>query len=151
MEDYAFTIKFLGEDKADCTAQDYMDVIAYWKETVPKCEIEDGTFEEDSRGRLHMHGIISLPLKTYRKKLLVRGLHCKLVLIYNRAGWIGYIQKDYKQGDEEVCDCVKSELEDSPRDENPDSGFDEEESQLVSDLERVYKNGPIFKSKAILN
>lgn len=58
------------------------------------CIIDCKYAENDSKGKLHYHGIILIPKGLFRKKLMLHGLHLKLDELYDRAGWLKYITKD---------------------------------------------------------
>lgn len=106
MEDFAFTLKFITQEMYDCTKEDYDDVFFQWYHRDERITVIDNYFERDSKGHLHCHGIVSLPEKYYRKSLSYPGLHYHLDPIYNRDGWIAYMQKsqsiDYSCSYEDV-------------------------------------------------
>lgn len=85
---FAYTVKSLGEDK-NPNYKPFFDILA--KFSIP---IEYMIEERDSKGKTHWHGIILLEKGFYRKRIMIRGFHTKLVELYNRAGWIKYIEKD---------------------------------------------------------
>lgn len=86
---YAFTAKYNNKEKA--TYEQYNLLFDKWA----KCgQIQKQIYEKDSIGRLHAHGIISLPPNFFRKKLSDAGLHYKLEEIYNFEGWNKYIMKE---------------------------------------------------------
>lgn len=86
---FAYTIKHNTDAP---TAEDYIPF--FEKLEHYKVNIEYKISELDSKGRLHYHGIIYLTKGFYRKKLCVKGLHVKLVEIYDKSGWTKYIHKD---------------------------------------------------------
>lgn len=94
MEDFAFTIKFNTCKDCHPSVNDYEDVFRYWLMQDPNIDLQDYNYEYDSQDRLHVHGIISLPTKFYRKRLMYNNLHMKLKLITDREGWLSYIHKD---------------------------------------------------------
>jgi len=51
-------------------------------------------YEKDSKGKLHVHGIVQLRKGFMRKRLGINGFHMHLVEIYERQGWEKYILKD---------------------------------------------------------
>lgn len=93
MEDYAFTIKFNVKRDCSCnvTVCQYDDVIALWQHL--GCDIVDYVLERDSNNCLHAHGIVSIPVNLFRKRLMTTGMHMKLDMITDREGWINYIKK----------------------------------------------------------
>jgi hypothetical protein len=87
---WSFTIKALGPmEKA--TIELYAKLVDKWRYYG---HIKDYSFEQDSRGKLHMHGIIMLKRHFHRKRLMHEGFHIKLVEIYDETGWINYIHKE---------------------------------------------------------
>lgn len=48
-----------------------------------------------NKGVPHYHGIIEIPKGFYRKKLMMKGLHLKLEELYNKRGWMKYINKTH--------------------------------------------------------
>lgn len=89
-EDYAFTIKKLGAVK-DAVPSDYLEIFEHYHNI--GCFVHCYVFEEDSHGKCHTHGIIAIPIKLYRKKLITQHYSTKLERIYNRGGWLRYISK----------------------------------------------------------
>lgn len=59
-----------------------------------KVHVEYKVGELDSKGKLHYHGILYLDKGFYRKRLMIRKFHIKLVEIFDKSGWIKYIHKD---------------------------------------------------------
>lgn len=55
--------------------------------------------ENDSKNRLHYHGIIHLPIGFYKKNLQCKGFHYKLETVWNMHGWMAYVVKNYQYGD----------------------------------------------------
>lgn len=86
---FAYTIKALGAVDGD---HDY----SLWFEKLKKFDIsvEYKIAERDSLGKVHYHGIIYLPKGFFRKRLMMKGFHIKLVELYDRSGWVKYIMKD---------------------------------------------------------
>lgn len=88
---WAFTI-------SDCTNErkhvktDYQQ---FWK----RCEqyglhIEEKCQEIGGINKVpHYHGIIVIPKGFYRKKLMITGISMKLVELFDKRGWIMYINK----------------------------------------------------------
>jgi len=90
---WAFTVKKLGKGKV--TLESYVDVIGLFNKYgfIKKAE-----YERDSRGVLHVHGILLLRKGFLRKKLLLQGFHTKLEELYDESGWVDYIVKDLGKG-----------------------------------------------------
>jgi len=90
---WAFTVKVLGKKSAK--HEDYVDVIGTFNKYgfIKKAE-----FEKDSKGLLHVHGILLLRKGFLRKKLCLHGFHTKLVEMYDEVGWTEYILKDLGKG-----------------------------------------------------
>lgn len=88
-ESYAFTIKRV-KSPTTVTEQSYAEIIDLWRKMGYIKYLES---EKDSKGVLHLHGVILLRRGFYRKKLCLEGFHVKLDLIYDETGWIRYIQK----------------------------------------------------------
>lgn len=86
---YAFTAKYNSKEKA--TYEQYNLLFDKWSKFG---QIQKQIYEKDKCGRLHAHGIISLPSGFFRKKLSDIGLHYKLEEIYNLEGWNRYIMKE---------------------------------------------------------
>lgn len=92
---YAYTIKSLGS----CTDADYDPF--FRKLDYFRIKVEYKIKEMDSSGKSHYHGIIYLPKGFYRRRIMCKGFHLKLVELYNKAGWISYIHKDVRWEDYE--------------------------------------------------
>lgn len=96
MKDYAFTAKL--QATKDCKPSTYIEqVFNIWKAkylvTVPFVRYED-----DSLGKCHAHGILTVPtVNFYLKKLLMKEFHFKFTEIKDRAGWEKYCNKDQKK------------------------------------------------------
>lgn len=88
-QSWAFTFKKLGRENP--THDDYVPVI----EVLQKYGlITHSSFERDSKGKIHVHGIVQLRKGFFRKRLEVCGFHLKLVEIYDQSGWESYINKN---------------------------------------------------------
>lgn len=90
-ESWAFTIKKTGSGEP--TYEDCADVVtrlsAYGN-------VRFSEVERDSKGRLHMHGIILLRPKFWRKHLCFDGYHTHLKPVFHESGWLKYINKEKK-------------------------------------------------------
>lgn len=128
MKDFAFTVKFLGDKLKHCNAQDYWEIFEQWCALDSDVDIIDHVFENNEEGdNLHVHGIIQLPDKFYRKKLSIQGMHFKLDEIFDRDGWIKYINKINKEDPSSDIDSDNSSI----------SSHDE--GELASKLKRTKK------------
>jgi len=94
MQRYAFTIKDNRKEQSD-----YYSTFDQWEKK--GCIIRCKYAEQDSQGKLHYHGIVSIPEKCYRKALCPKGMHFMLKEIYDESGWDIYIKKDQKDLDED--------------------------------------------------
>lgn len=93
--------------KSDTTAYGYtvsdnrVDVTDYqpWFDKVDKlgCRVVTKCAEHDSKSRLHYHGVILIKKGFFRKRLMMPGLHVKLVEIYDREGWDLYCNKQQEE------------------------------------------------------
>lgn len=95
MDEYAFTVKYLGRHIFGEPDFVYKRVRRDWQWL--GCKVTASSYEYDSRGRFHMHGIVMIPKKMYRKLMEVMGVHMRLDRIddeINRERWIKYINKD---------------------------------------------------------
>lgn len=90
---FGFTVKDNRQDVTDYDS--FMD-----RAKRMECDIQEYYPEKDSKGRLHLHGIISIPKGFYRKKLMMSGLHLKLEEIYDIDGWRRYCKKSQPNTDE---------------------------------------------------
>lgn len=87
---WSFTVKKLGGQHSEVSIIDYTDVINKFKTLGFIKDIES---EDDSNGRVHIHGIILLRKGFYRKRLTTPGFSIRLDEIYNEQGWVNYIYK----------------------------------------------------------
>lgn len=97
MQKFAYTLKDNRREQTDYEM--YFDIIR-------KMGIEVLTVyrERDSRGKLHCHGIMSIPKHFYRKSLrMFQGIHLYLTPIRSQSqedGWQEYCTKDqFKEKD----------------------------------------------------
>ncbi len=87
---WGFTVKIL-KNPVKATANSYepfFKVLYQLSEVVTYCG------EIDSKGVLHYHGVIRLPVNFYRKNLRIKGYHLYLKRIYNLQRWVDYCFKD---------------------------------------------------------
>lgn len=96
----AFTLKKLRDPK-NATLENYSDVLQKWMDMGLK--IEAAEFERDSKGILHIHGIVVMRKNFYRMRMKTTDYSLKLRDVYDKSGWIAYINKD------KVRDFDKSE------------------------------------------
>jgi len=106
MEKYAFTIK---DNRRETT--DYIKVFDDW--VLRNCIVQCKYGELDKSGKLHYHGIISIPKPLFRKLLCPRGFHLLLKPLVDEEGWITYCKKDQDAEDdtndnEQMCKLKKS-------------------------------------------
>lgn len=136
---FAYTVKILQGNAA--TKQDYAPF--FNKLDKLKIPVEYKICEKDSKGKLHFHGILYLKKGFFRKRICVKGIHVKLVELYDRKGWIKYIHKDVmyhpleQQAEEMEQDDEKSE--DSIL-SIPDDDFVMPSKRLLPILENVTPN-----------
>lgn len=96
---FAYTIKHNSGDPDKVCETHYEPIFHKWKQL--GLELEYKIKEKDKQGRLHYHGILYLPKGFFRKRLMCKAsdgkqYHIKLDEIFNRKGWIKYIEKDVK-------------------------------------------------------
>lgn len=107
---FAFTVKYNKGEAVDDS--DYYR----WFDNARKCEcnILKSVSEKDSKGRLHYHGVMSVPRSLYRKRLSMSGFHFKLVELYDAEGWDVYIMKqqdpDLIDDDPAMCVTINKKL-----------------------------------------
>jgi len=87
---WAFTYKFLC-NKIENNVSSYAPVI---NNLNTHGYIKHIQHENDSKGRVHIHGIVLLRKGFLRKKLIVPGFNCHLSEILNEDGWMKYCDKD---------------------------------------------------------
>lgn len=107
MERFAFTIK---DNRSEVT--DYKQLFDTW---IGKgCIINCKYLELDSHNRMHYHGIVSIPVKCYRKALCPKGFHMMLKSIHDEEGWIAYIKKDQPADEVDTNDnCLMNKIKHS--------------------------------------
>lgn len=86
---YGFSIK--RNDVKAPTQQDYMPIL---KGLSRKGDIIEFIYETDSKGKLHIHGILEVNKTPYFKTLVPKGYGTKFELIYDLEGWKRYMHKD---------------------------------------------------------
>jgi len=100
-EKYAFTIKDNRREQSD-----YFVLFDIWQKK--GCSILCKYPEQDSKGRLHYHGIMTIPKGIYRKTLCPKQYHFMLKPLTDEEGWLRYCKKD--QQEEEDVDTNENEL-----------------------------------------
>lgn len=73
----------------------YARIVVSWRHL--GATILNESFERDSTGKLHIHGVIKLPRGFYRKTLMTTGDHLDLVKLPTLGKireWSGYCDKD---------------------------------------------------------
>lgn len=87
---YAFTVKKLGND--EISIEDYRsNVLNKWARLA--VQVQEPYFEEDSKGKLHMHGVFYARKNYYRRKLTVQGYYVYITDIWNLDKWLEYCSK----------------------------------------------------------
>lgn len=106
MELFAFTLKKLGSfmDTEFGFWHDEDRYESYYREILDKWDelgvlLMHYEIEKDSKGKPHMHGIVKVPEKFYRKNLVTHGSHLCMRLLYDDVGWLAYIRKDLESTD----------------------------------------------------
>lgn len=90
---FAYTVKKLNSALDFPKESDYEPFFSKLaKFNIP---VEYKVAEQDSKNHLHYHGIMYLKKGFFRKRLVVKGIHLKLDEVYDRAGWLKYISKDF--------------------------------------------------------
>lgn len=92
-ETFALTLKW--NNIVDPKDIDYERVMLSWG-TLYDIEYKDVVYEKDSKGKVHMHGVIILPFGFYRKRLKVQGLHVCIRPLTDPIGWNKYCNKCVK-------------------------------------------------------
>lgn len=91
----AFTAKKLS-NPLSVTKEDYLnDVISVWQK-IPDIHLQEPFYELDSKGQLHIHGIITVKKHFYKKRLRINDYHIYIKDIYDIDQWISYISKQQK-------------------------------------------------------
>lgn len=86
----AFTVKKLGNDEV--SIEDYrINVLSKWARLA--VQIEEPYFEDDSKGKLHMHGVVVTRKNYYRRKLSVPGYYVYVTDCWNIERWLEYCSK----------------------------------------------------------
>jgi len=85
----AVTIKKLTNDPV---MLDYVNIINEWQDKRFIIS-SDFIFEKDSKGKLHLHGIIVVRKNFYKRKLQTIGYHVYTTDIYDIEVWKNYINK----------------------------------------------------------
>lgn len=92
----SLNIKKTGSRYVELT--DYTELLAEWKERFGNnVIIEDFITENDSLGKLHLHGIIYVRKNFYKKRLYKTGFHIYCTDMYNKDQWIQYMLKSQPQ------------------------------------------------------
>ncbi len=105
---WGFTVKIL-KDPVKANAESYepfFRVLYQLSEVITYCG------EIDSKGVLHYHGVIRLPVNFYRKNLRIKGYHLYLKRIYNLQRWIDYCFKSHNEYDfEKKWDSLQDKIQ----------------------------------------
>jgi len=76
------------------TVHDYVKIIASWRDKGAQILSYEFEREPNETNKLHIHGILKLPVNYYRKTLAEDKLHYHLVSINDLRGWINYMVKN---------------------------------------------------------
>lgn len=88
---YGFTYKYnIGVP----SIQDYKVILDILNK---KGSVIKTTYEQGSKNKLHIHGIVYLPHNVYFKQLCPLGYHSHFEEIYDEAGWLKYCTKEVTQ------------------------------------------------------
>lgn len=91
---WAFTYKYLS------TCNRVVDIYDICRERLSKYGFIKHIVEElDSKGKLHIHGIVMLRKGFFRQKLIVHGFHLHLAEVYDEKDWIKYMDKQQPQNE----------------------------------------------------
>lgn len=86
----AFTVKKLSNDRVSIS--DYQaNVLHKWSRL--GVHVQEPYFEDDSEGKLHMHGVLYARKNYFKKKLMVQGYYVYLTDIWNLDRWLEYCAK----------------------------------------------------------
>jgi len=105
MQDYAFTLRRtkLCKDTRPLEEQ-YEEHLEMFRQS--GAEIRDHEYE--TKGGLHVHGIMRVPSDYYFKKLRYRGWNLDVKVIYDEVGWLSYIRKEKLKRHVEVIPIRKN-------------------------------------------
>lgn len=88
----ALTMKKLGPRHVQLS--DYTEVLAKWKDKFNNnIMIDDFYTENDSNGKLHLHGVIYVKKNFYKKRLQTDGYYIYTTDIYMKQQWLDYCYK----------------------------------------------------------
>lgn len=96
MEYWAFTVKYNKNDLTDDEYRyQYDQILHHWSKN--GVVIENVTYEDltksKERTKLHLHGRCGIKRGLYRKKLMMKDFHIKLVA-WRTTGWTDYCNKN---------------------------------------------------------
>lgn len=81
----------MNKKAKDVTKDDYDDI---WKNLNRKGSLLDWVYEKDSKGKIHVHGLIKFERSTpYFKNMVPRGFTSLFVELYDAEGWRNYLNK----------------------------------------------------------
>jgi len=60
-------------------------------------QVQEPYFEDDTDGKLHMHGVFYARKNYYKKKLQVQGYYVYITDIWNLERWLEYCSKVHKR------------------------------------------------------
>lgn len=92
---WSFTIKYVKHESMSLPPEElrskYEDILRRW--AGKNIAVIYKKYEEDSKKRLHVHGIIETGKRLFFKGLLQKGYSMKFQLIYDAEGWKSYCNK----------------------------------------------------------
>lgn len=88
----SFTVKRLGS-AVEANVEDYQQNILNRWARLAGVTLREPYFEQDSAGRLHMHGIIYVRKGFYKKRLQTLGYYIHVRDCYDLEHWLEYCQK----------------------------------------------------------
>lgn len=92
-QEYTFTLKYNSSNIADFYLPDlYADYIEYIKKHF--CYFHNWTWEQDSKEKLHVHGIITMRASKTPRMCAIKPFHCNYSEVVNKQKWLSYLSKD---------------------------------------------------------
>lgn len=98
MRDYAFTLK--SRKRVDCEYDCYHVPLRDWESRF-HCRVKLSVPEKDKHGRLHFHGVVSIPDDVYRGDLVDKSVFSyrftEIMTEKQRQGWLSYCAKGFSR------------------------------------------------------
>lgn len=85
-----FTAKKNSGNAEDVTEDSYGPLILHWEK---HCHVHPPYYEKDSKGRLHMHGILMVKKGFYKKRLQCTGFYVFTTDCQHLEQWLNYCAK----------------------------------------------------------